>query len=281
MALKPCRECKKQVSTEAATCPHCGVPQPVAPPSPSAASSSGGGAAKGCAVLLGAGVLLFVVVAISSSINDASERKNRQEAAERAAEQDSLRALAAISNPDTAGIQTLRAAEKWLKNGGRHDRPHPELHRAFISAQLSELTQLASGQRPNIPAATAIASTIDTFYSAAQRTTFRRDTARVNAARRRADREAQEAARVAAVNARRVYARKLEKTYLDQGLDVTVTTQGGQATTLRIKWILVSRVVAHQFSQNSEVFSTLRTLGFKRLEISDGYDEEWYWTIDS
>ena len=28
MALKPCRECKKKVSTEAVTCPNCGVPNP-------------------------------------------------------------------------------------------------------------------------------------------------------------------------------------------------------------------------------------------------------------
>ena len=28
MALKPCRECKKKVSTEATTCPNCGVPNP-------------------------------------------------------------------------------------------------------------------------------------------------------------------------------------------------------------------------------------------------------------
>ena len=28
MALKPCRECKKKVSTEANTCPNCGVPNP-------------------------------------------------------------------------------------------------------------------------------------------------------------------------------------------------------------------------------------------------------------
>ena len=28
MALKPCRECKKKVSTEASTCPSCGVPNP-------------------------------------------------------------------------------------------------------------------------------------------------------------------------------------------------------------------------------------------------------------
>ena len=29
MALRPCRECGKEVSTEAATCPHCGVQRPV------------------------------------------------------------------------------------------------------------------------------------------------------------------------------------------------------------------------------------------------------------
>ena len=28
MPLKPCRECKKKVSTEANTCPNCGVPNP-------------------------------------------------------------------------------------------------------------------------------------------------------------------------------------------------------------------------------------------------------------
>ena len=31
MALKPCRECRKKVSTEAVTCPSCGVPNPTKP----------------------------------------------------------------------------------------------------------------------------------------------------------------------------------------------------------------------------------------------------------
>ena len=30
MALKPCRECGKPISTEATTCPHCGVASPTA-----------------------------------------------------------------------------------------------------------------------------------------------------------------------------------------------------------------------------------------------------------
>ena len=28
MALKPCRECGAQVSTEAVSCPHCGIGEP-------------------------------------------------------------------------------------------------------------------------------------------------------------------------------------------------------------------------------------------------------------
>lgn len=29
MALKPCRECKKEVASDASTCPHCGCETPV------------------------------------------------------------------------------------------------------------------------------------------------------------------------------------------------------------------------------------------------------------
>lgn len=31
MALGPCRECEREVSSEAESCPHCGVPKPVRP----------------------------------------------------------------------------------------------------------------------------------------------------------------------------------------------------------------------------------------------------------
>lgn len=55
MALKPCRSCKQQISTEAKSCPHCGAPRP--------ASTSG---TSGCAkfALLGiVGFLGFGVIA--------------------------------------------------------------------------------------------------------------------------------------------------------------------------------------------------------------------------
>lgn len=37
MALQPCRECARQVSTLAITCPHCGVPDPAQAPAPAPA----------------------------------------------------------------------------------------------------------------------------------------------------------------------------------------------------------------------------------------------------
>jgi RNA polymerase subunit RPABC4/transcription elongation factor Spt4 len=39
MALKPCRECKKKVSTEAVNCPNCGVPEPTKKINPKADSN--------------------------------------------------------------------------------------------------------------------------------------------------------------------------------------------------------------------------------------------------
>lgn len=51
MAMKPCRECKKDVSTAAKTCPHCGISNP-----------AGGGTSKGLKILL-------AVIAIIVGVN--------------------------------------------------------------------------------------------------------------------------------------------------------------------------------------------------------------------
>lgn len=74
MALKPCRECGKEVSTEATTCPHCGVSQPTK----SAASRNLSGF-QGCAVIL----LLVVAAGVVSSILAPATRSPRQRTAAR------------------------------------------------------------------------------------------------------------------------------------------------------------------------------------------------------
>jgi hypothetical protein len=70
MALKPCRECKKEVSTEAKTCPHCGVANPVA-----------GASLGGCSNTI---VSIVIVIAVVSAINLCSDSKPADPATERA-----------------------------------------------------------------------------------------------------------------------------------------------------------------------------------------------------
>lgn len=75
MALTTCPECKKEVSSQAVSCPHCGFPlsgaipaaftPPPAPPSPqqvtSVSPASKTGVGKGCAGCLSVVVLIFVI----------------------------------------------------------------------------------------------------------------------------------------------------------------------------------------------------------------------------
>jgi hypothetical protein len=71
----------------------------------------------------------------------------------------------------------------------------------------------------------------------------------------------------------------IETGMLDKGYNVTVTAIGKDHTTLRIKWILVSKVTAHEFSKQGDFFEEARKIGFRRVEITDGYDETWYWNL--
>lgn len=74
MALVPCRECGQQVSTEAKTCPHCGVadpagkPTPARPPSATPAPTGSSAVEKGCLGCLG----LFIVLVIIGSLGKSS-----------------------------------------------------------------------------------------------------------------------------------------------------------------------------------------------------------------
>lgn len=67
MPLEPCRECGQNVSTEAASCPHCGVPSPngapMVPQRPPAPAASAGTVARGVFTgILGCAAAPFVVL---------------------------------------------------------------------------------------------------------------------------------------------------------------------------------------------------------------------------
>jgi Tfp pilus assembly protein PilO len=74
-------------------------------------------------------------------------------------------------------------------------------------------------------------------------------------------------------------AKSVENSMLDEGYNVDVSAEGPDHTTLRFKWIFVSKVFAHQLSQRSEVFENARKIGFKKIVATDGYDETWTWKL--
>jgi hypothetical protein len=80
--------------------------------------------------------------------------------------------------------------------------------------------------------------------------------------------------------ARDAMATTLENRLLDEGYNVDVKAIGKDHTVLHLRWILVSKVLAHQLSEEGTFFSNARSVGFKKVEITDGYDETWYWKLD-
>lgn len=74
-------------------------------------------------------------------------------------------------------------------------------------------------------------------------------------------------------------AKKLENRMLDEGYSVDVNAIGTDHTVLRIKWILTNKALAHQFAKQGDFFASCRSAGFRRVEITDGYDETWYWDL--
>lgn len=74
-------------------------------------------------------------------------------------------------------------------------------------------------------------------------------------------------------------AKTVENSMLDEGYNVDVTAEGPDHTTLRLRWIFVSKVFAHQLSQRTEVFENARKIGFKKIVATDGYDETWTWKL--
>ena len=75
MALKPCRECKKEVSTEAEMCPRCGAQRPTEAPAPVRVPAQG---VIGCVVL--AAVMLLAIGYCNANTPEKSPTQKAAEA---------------------------------------------------------------------------------------------------------------------------------------------------------------------------------------------------------
>ncbi len=71
---------------------------------------------------------------------------------------------------------------------------------------------------------------------------------------------------------RRAFARQLRDNYLASGSDVKVSVAGAHAQELTLEYPLINGVWLYQFEHNGEVINALRSKGFTRLYLSDGWN---------
>jgi hypothetical protein len=75
---------------------------------------------------------------------------------------------------------------------------------------------------------------------------------------------------------RNAMAKTIEDGMLSQGYDIDVNAIGPNHTILRIKFILVNKAFAYQTAHSPEIIDSARGAGFKKIVLTDGYDEQWH-----
>jgi hypothetical protein len=82
--------------------------------------------------------------------------------------------------------------------------------------------------------------------------------------------------------ARKAYAKTLEKNLLAQDMDADVDAIGPRYTTLRVTWVLATKLFVYKLTQSEQMredFQDMRALGFKKFVVRDGYDRSWSWNL--
>lgn len=87
-----------------------------------------------------------------------------------------------------------------------------------------------------------------------------------------------------AIATRKAYANRFENNMLDRGLNMTITAIGKDATTLRMEYVLTSKVSMHALGQNDQFWAEVREVGFKKVILTNGFEsslgETWTWKVD-
>ncbi|HYU35106.1 MAG TPA: hypothetical protein VEW48_23380 [Thermoanaerobaculia bacterium] len=94
----------------------------------------------------------------------------------------------------------------------------------------------------------------------------------------REERERQAAEKAAADKERRAgLEATLRESFLDRGLDIKVRVTGANHDRLKLTYVLFSDVWSHRM-QKEGLISEWCGMGFKRIDLTDGYDWAVYWT---
>lgn len=77
---------------------------------------------------------------------------------------------------------------------------------------------------------------------------------------------------------RKDYAKDLEERFIERRMSTDVSASGKDNTILTIKYVLATKVVAHDLS-TSGVIQEAEQKGFKKVRLTDGYEHSWEWDL--
>jgi hypothetical protein len=76
------------------------------------------------------------------------------------------------------------------------------------------------------------------------------------------------------------YAKFMENNLLRNNMNVDVHANGPKHTRLTLKWVLVNKSLAFQFTEKQQdLLRQMKNEGFMRFTITDGYDGTWIWDL--
>ncbi len=79
---------------------------------------------------------------------------------------------------------------------------------------------------------------------------------------------------------------KMERSFLDDGLDVRVSVEGTNKDRLRMTWVLFGRATVHQMTDGgamrpSSFLRNLQDAGFRKVTFSDGFSESIFYDLET
>jgi hypothetical protein len=80
--------------------------------------------------------------------------------------------------------------------------------------------------------------------------------------------------------AREAYAQALRQRYLDENMDIEVKVSGKDKDRVTLEYVLFNAVWTNKVEKGS-LLAEMRGLGFKRVDMTDGYDYHMYWDFQS
>ncbi len=245
MALQKCHECGKDVSSEAATCPNCGVK----------VVKKGYNKSVGCIIVIAAMVVVSMMIGV---VSQCSEERNRA-----AVNQDSVKK--ATEAREKRKAEFLANTEKYYQDlvAAQESKNYPKANNVLSLFRMYKKTDFKDiVDRGKI---------IDAEMGkvAAEQERIKEEKAKNAAIVLKANMQSQ----------REQMADRMETNLLSQGMDVRIKLSGPGKTVMKMTYVLMSRPLVYKLTNESDFLDNLKKAGFKKVIFHDGYNYSWTYDL--